>query len=367
MSLEQKAQRELDHDPSTTNENLNLKAFEAGIKTELVRFDEDGNTTLIQDGEFPPILEAVKVAHCPDCHLPRFPYPSIGEGSRVPDPGVEYCKKHVFISNKPADVYNQRYDKDVRAGKGKPKMKNEGEKLVPDKPVKCPIPGCPKTEKITRMGHHLSFDHGNRSGRRAAGKDAMEKIKNNANGNTSSGSRKSTPTTTATPNGRSSPNKRELDEMESDESPQQTKKSKQDSFAKKPPLPKSQNSSQHSSNLNQVETQISDDDFADDGDDHRDGDFGSSFGDPKKRKKSPPKAKPVKLKSSKPLQPKAKVPAAKKPAAKTTASGAKKARSATPSEFKPKTKPEVNGNGKPKSGHGPRDSSESSQTMSSPN
>lgn len=391
MQLEQKAEEVLDHDSATANESLNLKAFEANVKTELVRFDEDGNTTLIQDGAFPHIMDAVKVSHCPNCHLPRFPYPTIGEGSKQPEPGVEYCKKHVFIKNKPADIYNVRYAADTKGpGRGNGGRRRAQEAALngsqdspttsppandtQDKPqtyisVKCPI--CTKHHPVHRMGAHLSKDHGNKTGRRAANRDALQKMQNdNANGNTSSGSRRSTPTPANGSKGRSSPTKRDLDEIDSDESPQKPKKAKSLANSKKLQPPSiSKTSSQHSnSNLNQVETQLSDDDFVDDdGDDHRDGDFGSISVETKKKKKAAPKttkSKPVKdpMKNGDATLPEK---TQKKKAAKTTATGSKKPRPVTPSDSKAKVKTEVNGHGKKQTG--PRGSSESSQTLSSPN
>jgi hypothetical protein len=357
--LEQKAQKDLGLDSSTTND-LNLQAFKAGIKTEFVRFDEDGNTTLIQDGLFPPIMEAVKVVHCSDCHLPRFPYPTTGQDSQVPDPGVEYCKKHVFVNAKPADIYDQIYACDNKPGKGKPKNKIEGsQKIVQDRSIKCPMRDCTKTEKMNRMAHHLAYEHGNQTGRRGAHKDALAKIKGSGSGNASSGSRKSTPA----PNGRSSPKKRDNGEIDSDESPQLPKKPKSAPVVKKP-HPNSQSSSQHSnSNLNRMETQLSDDDSVDEDDDDRDGDFGSMPASLKK-KKSPPKTTKPKAKPTKQASKNGGATFPEKKKAANTTTSTKKARSATPSEPKAKVNTQANGNTKKKPT--PRGSSESSQTMSSP-
>lgn len=387
MLLEQKAQEDLSHDSTTTNENLNVKTFEAKVTTEFVRFDEDGNTSLIQEGAFPHIMDAIKVAHCPDCHLPRFPYPTVGEGSRVPEPGVEYCKKHVFVKNKPADIYNQRYAADKKGpGRGNGKKKgleaalngsqdspttsppaNEvQEKLVQYPSVKCPIKGCPKHNPICRIGYHLSKDHGNKTGRRAANRDALQKMQNdNANGNTSSGSRKSTPTPANGSRGRSSPTKRDLDEIDSDESPQKPKKAKSKKL--QPPSMSKTSSQLSSSNLNQVETQLSDDEFIDDSDDHRDGDFGSISVETKKKKKAAPKATKSKAAKAPMKNGDAILPekSQKKKATKTTSTGSKKPRAPTPSDAKAKIKSEANGHSKKQTGL--RGDSESSQTLSSPN
>ena len=44
-------------------------------------------------------LQTTKQFLCPNCGLPRLLYPTEGKGARVPEPGVEYCKKRPFIDN----------------------------------------------------------------------------------------------------------------------------------------------------------------------------------------------------------------------------------------------------------------------------
>ncbi|KAE8450233.1 hypothetical protein EG329_006660 [Mollisiaceae sp. DMI_Dod_QoI] len=389
--LEQKAQAAHEHDPNPTNPSNdppNLEASRAHVQTDTAYFDKEGNTSLHDKVD---IMQSVAEVYCPDCRLPRFPYPTEGEGRRTPAVGVQYCKKRVFVKNWPADVYNQRYAADKKGpGKGNGKKKAGPTKEVTpsgsqdspttsppandvqDKPiplpsVKCPAKGCTKHLPVSRVGAHLARDHG--SGRRAANRDALERIQNNS-GYASSGSRNATPAPVNGSKGRSSPNKRDLDDLDSEESPQKPKKAKAVTKKLKAPSMSKTSSQLSSSNLNHVETQISDDDYEDDGDDHRDGDFGTISVDAKKKKKAAPKvtkSKPVKdpvkngdgswLEKEK-----------KKKATKTPAAASKKPRPVTPPDSKANIKNEVNGHGeKPKGQNGTRGESDSSQTLSSPN
>ncbi|KUJ23380.1 uncharacterized protein LY89DRAFT_728133 [Mollisia scopiformis] len=385
--LEEKAQKALDPESSSTLDSLNIQAGQAKIKTETAYFDVDGNTSLLQDEHvpFPPVLEAVPIVYCLNCRLPRFPYPTEGVGSREPDAETVYCKKHVYVKNHPADIYNQRYTIDQKGpGRGNGRKKDKAQELTPngsqDSPApsppsnnqnqqvplnhsKCPL-NCGRHIAIKKMGWHLQREHAN--GSRTSSKAAMEKIQK-TNGYTSSRSRNSTPAPANGSKGRTSPNKRDLDDFDSDESPQKPKKAR--NGATKPKVPStSKTSSQISnSNLNHVETHASDDEY-DDGDDRRDGDFGSTAAKAKRKDKTA--AKPTKSKVTKDTMKNGnaskleKKP--KKTGGKTPAPASKKPRPVTPPDSKATVKPEVNGQEK-KEHSGPRGSSESSQTLSSPN
>ncbi|CZR51657.1 uncharacterized protein PAC_01534 [Phialocephala subalpina] len=401
IRLEQHAETTLKYDSTSIDEPLNIAAARAGIRTDVAWFDEEGYTTLDNPPKGNPegklavhvnIMAAVEDALCPNCHLPRHPYPNQSSGSRNPEPGTQYCQKHIFLDNRPHDVYNQRFAADIKGpGKGNGKKKSgpakestpngsqdsptasppaseTQEKAVLYPSVKCPAIGCTKSALIQRMGAHLATYHTN-SGR-AAHREARERMQN-TNGYGSSGSRNTTPAPTNGNKGRSSPSKRDLDDFDSEESPQKPKKPKTVTKNLKA-APLSKNPSQISnSNLNQVQTQSTDGE-----------DSGSDYGstkpkDPKKKtatatkpSKSKPVKDPVKNGDSTYTEKDTKKKATKTPAATSTS---KKARPVTPPESKTKVRSEVNGHvKKPKdpkdqNGPGPKGESDSSQTMSSSN
>ncbi|KAF8864656.1 hypothetical protein BDZ45DRAFT_721625 [Acephala macrosclerotiorum] len=397
IRLEQHAEATLKYDSNSADGALNIAAARAGIRTEIAWFDEEGYTTL----DNPPegnaegrhavhvnIMAAVEDTLCPNCHLPRLPYANQSDGSRNLQPGVEYCEKHVFVDNRPLDVYNQRFQADIKGpGKGNGKKKSASakevtpsgsqdspngsppatetkEKVVQFAHVKCPAKGCVKSFQIQRMGAHLAREHG--TGGRAAHREARERIQN-TNGYGSSASRNTTPVPTNGTKGRSSPSKRDIDEFDSEESPQKQKKAKTVSKNLKA-APLNRNPSQISnSNLSHVRTQSS-----------SGNDSGSEYDESKKKTSKkiatiskPMKSKPVKdpMKNGDATYPEKET---KKKATKTpaTTSNSKKARATTPPESKTKVKSEVNGHGKKskdQNGARPKGESDSSQTMSSPN
>ncbi|KAG7291891.1 hypothetical protein NEMBOFW57_001915 [Staphylotrichum longicolle] len=201
-------------------------------------------------------LKSTKEILCPRCHLPRLLHPTDGKGSRKPDPGVIYCKKHPYIEKPGYDIYGQTW---VAPGPGRGKKKKD-QKLDPNDPS-SPAPGaegsakdrppnvlsfpsatCSKCKRcilVTRLNNHMGSCIGN-SGRNAS-RAAAQKISNGSNGgsqnndNTPPGSQKGTPL----PGSRAaSPRKRDGDEFdedaeESDQNNPKKKKAKPNALTKK--------------------------------------------------------------------------------------------------------------------------------------
>jgi len=189
---------------------------------------EDGKVTLKGNP-----LKTTSEILCPRCHLPRLLYPTDGKGSRKPDPGVVYCKKHPYIEKPGYDIYGQTW---VAPGPGRGKKKKDMEKkqqLDPnnDSPGMTPTPDskerppnvlsfpsatCSKCKRcilVTRLNNHMGACIGN-SGRNAS-RAAAQKITNgnSQNDNTPPSSQKGTPL----PGSRAgSPRKRDGDEFDED-------------------------------------------------------------------------------------------------------------------------------------------------------
>lgn len=259
-------------------------------------------------------LRTTSDIRCTRCGLPRLLYPTDGYGAKIPEPGVEYCRKHPFIDKPYHDIYGQTY---VPLGPGRGKKKkdminplakestpngsasstnsppaNEAPKPIPFPHAKCQ--NCGTFLPIKRMSNHMAKCIG--GGGRDSSRTALLKIQNGGangsgsqNGNTSPSSRQSTPTS-ARAASRSSPNKRSAgDDFDSDSPPQKKKKKiiKKTAATKlKPPkTSKSIMGSQHSaSNLSFEEKapQSDDDEDEEDGD----GDYGTVVVEPKAKAKA---------------------------------------------------------------------------------
>ena len=190
---------------------------------------EDGKVTLKGNP-----LKTTQEILCPRCHLPRLLYPTDGKGSRKPDPGVIYCKRHPYIDKPGFDIYGQTW---VPPGPGRGKKKKDMEKKLEattDSPGVTPAPDskerpsnvlsfpsatCSKCKRcilVTRLNNHMGSCIGN-SGRNAS-RAAAQKISNGSNGNsqndnTPPSSQKGTPL----PGSRAaSPRKRDGDEFDED-------------------------------------------------------------------------------------------------------------------------------------------------------
>ncbi|KAK1763544.1 hypothetical protein QBC33DRAFT_240401 [Phialemonium atrogriseum] len=187
---------------------------------------EDGKVTLKGNP-----LKTTKEILCPRCHLPRLLHPTDGKGSRKPEPGVVYCKKHPFIEKPGFDIYGQTW---VAPGPGRGKKKKDMEKKLDpnsDSPGMTPTPDskdrppnvlsfpsatCSKCKRcilVTRLNNHMGSCIGN-SGRNAS-RAAAQKISNGNghNDSTPPSSQKGTPL----PGSRAaSPRKRDGDEFDED-------------------------------------------------------------------------------------------------------------------------------------------------------
>ncbi len=250
------------------------RANTAAIKVEKLALDAtDGTTTdpkpdveietdaaIYKDGKVTlkgNPLKSIKEILCPRCHLPRLLHPTDGKGSKKPDPGVIYCKKHPYIEKAGYDIYGQTW---VAPGPGRGKKKKD-QKLDPGDPsspatgaegsakdrppnvLSFPSATCSKCKRcilVTRLNNHMGSCIGN-SGRNAS-RAAAQKISNGSNGgsqnndNTPPGSQKGTPL----PGSRAtSPRKRDVDEFdedaeESDHAPNpKKKKAKPNALTKK--------------------------------------------------------------------------------------------------------------------------------------
>lgn len=245
-------------------------------------------------------LKTTTDIRCQRCGLPRLLHPTDGNGAKAPEPGVEYCKKHPFIDKPYHDIYGQTY---VPQGPGRGKKKKDmvnplskeaTRRNTPNgsqgssansppaneipKPIAFPHAKCLNCGTflpIKRMSNHMAKCIG--GGGRDSSRTALLKIQNgngsgtsSQNGNTSPGSRQSTPTSgRAASNARSSPNKRTAgDDFDSDSPPQKKKKKViKKATATKLKLPKSISASQHSaSNLSFEEKAPNSEDEEDDDD-----------------------------------------------------------------------------------------------------
>lgn len=266
-------------------------------------------------------LKTTPEIRCKRCGLPRLLHPTDGYGARTPDPNVEYCKKHPFIDKAYHDIYGQTY---VPQGPGRGKKKKDminplakesTRRSTPTgsqgssansppaheapKPIAFPHAKCLNCGTflpIKRMSNHMAKCIG--GGGRDSSRTALLKIQNgngngpsSQNGNTSPGSRQSTPASgRAASNARSSPNKRSAgDEYDSDSPPQKKKKKiviKKTAATKlKPPKAKPLSASQHSaSNLSFEEKAPQSEDEEDD--DDGDGEYGTVVVEAKSKSKT---------------------------------------------------------------------------------
>lgn len=268
-------------------------------------------------------LKTTPEIRCHKCGLPRLLHPTDGNGGRRVDPDIEYCKKHPYIDKPYHDVYGQTF---VPDGPGRGKKKKD--MINPLKPQKentpngsqdsSPPPGeeerkpiqfphskcnnCNSHIPIRRMNPHMVKCIG--GGGRTASRDAKTKMANgngSQTGATPPTSRNSTPG--PGPNGnrkdRSSPNKRDADELDSEESPQKKKKlfKKNPTFKLKAPKMAKNPSQLSASGLSFESKPPASDEEDVEADDDRDGDFNEKSISVKARKEN--KLKPIK-KFSKP-------------------------------------------------------------------
>ena len=233
----------------TSATTTGFPVFPGKVETPGAIYD-NGQITLIGNP-----LETTKDVICPRCRLPQLQYPTKGEGARVPDPTVKYCKLQPFVKMAGHDIHGKPFpsnnvsaaklrkekkEKEVAAAKAQsqaeqasangsidtpngtppPNSDSKGTKVTSYPHVKCPV--CLQHKQVTRFAKHLDQCMGI-SGRQSS-RNAMAKIE--ASQGTPSGSRTGTPV----PGSRSSPSKRNRDddddeeEQESDETPKKKKK-----------------------------------------------------------------------------------------------------------------------------------------------
>ncbi|KAL3426569.1 transcriptional activator [Phlyctema vagabunda] len=257
-------------------------------------------------------LKTIQEIRCSKCGLPRLLHPTDGNGAQKPDPSVEYCKRRPFIEKKGFDIYGQTFQPEG-PGRGKKKQPNplvaqagSQDSSSPNdasKPINFPHAKCHHCNTflpIKRMNNHMAKCIG--GGGRDSSRTALWKIQNgNGNGNSSQngstppGSRNGTPmpaTSSSQPKSKTSPNKRDADDYESEESPEKKKKKliktkvslsnlSKSNKLKAPKMSKS--ASQHSSSNLSFEHRLpaSDDDNNDDSD--GDGEYGTVVVEPKKK------------------------------------------------------------------------------------
>jgi hypothetical protein len=260
-------------------------------------------------------LKTTQEIRCTRCGLPRLLCPTDGNGARTPDPGVEYCKKHPFIDKPYHDIYGQTY---VPLGPGRGKKKkdminplakestpngsqgsstnsppaNEAPKPIAFPHAKCL--NCGTFLPIKRMSNHMAKCIG--GGGRDSSRNALLKIQNgngsgagSQNGNTSPGSRQSTPTSNRAAS-RSSPNKRSAgDDFDSDSPPQKKKKKvikkAPATKLKVPKISKSILGGQHSASNLSFEEKAPQSDAEEDEEDG-DGEYGTVVVEPKTKAKA---------------------------------------------------------------------------------
>lgn len=195
---------------------------------------DDGNIYIVGNP-----LETIKEIRCSKCGLPRLLHPTIG-GTQNSDPTIQYCKRRPFVDKPNHDIYGQPFKqvgpvKRTRKTKGKDLLlENQAE---PGSSFESPAPSPPEAEtkkkvasnvapdvECQRCGHsvrvnffanHLAKCMG--IGGRASGRAAALKINGQATGSqggsTPPVSRKGTPL----PPDKTSPQKREAEELEDDE------------------------------------------------------------------------------------------------------------------------------------------------------
>lgn len=179
-------------------------------------------------------LKTTKDIICPRCHLPRLLYPTDGKGSRKPDPGGIYCKKHPPIDKPGYDIYGQTW---VPQGPGRGKKKKDMEKKLdesgapeqrPANVLSFPSATCIKCKRcilVTRLNNHMGGCIGN-SGR-SASRAAAQKISNGSNGNSQDATPPASQKGTPRPGSRaSSPKKRDADQVEEDDDDEDVPKKK---------------------------------------------------------------------------------------------------------------------------------------------
>jgi DNA-directed RNA polymerase subunit RPC12/RpoP len=196
---------------------------------------DDGNIYIVGNP-----LETMKEVRCPKCGLPRLLHPAIG-GRQTPDPTIEYCKRRPFVDKPNHDIYGQPFKqvgpvKNTRKSKGKGFLAAENQAEAGSS-FESPAPSPPEAEtkkkvprnvapdvECQRCGHSVRVSHFSNHlakcmgiGGRASGRAAALKINGQATGSQGGStppiSRRSTPL----PLDKTSPQKRDVEELEDDE------------------------------------------------------------------------------------------------------------------------------------------------------
>ena len=381
--VEQKAEELGVTDPPSPSEK---DALPQEVETDAVKYTNPGSQGAAEVTLKGNPLKTTMEIRCGRCKLPRLLHPTDGVGARNPEPGKEYCKKRPYIKKPYFDIYGQTF---VPEGPGRGKKKKDfvnpaleqaakegtpnGSQDSPGgspsaegpiKPISFPHAKCISCNNflpVKRMNNHMLKCIG--GGGRSTARDAMSKMKNGngSNGATPPVSRSTTPIPGAKDaKSKSSPKKREAEVLESEDSPHKRKKLslKKSSTGpsshmlklKAPSMMKT--SSQHSaSNLSfeQRASNSEDEEYEEaslEGDDDRDGEYGSS--DSKKKKKKS---------------------VAKKKLMDRTGAGVKKVKSPKTGSkpILPPTRPGAKAKNGGVNGKDRDAQSESSQTLSSPN
>lgn len=281
-----------------------------------------------------PFVSTTEI-RCGKCKLPRLLYPTEGHGARKPELGKEYCKKRPYISKPYFDIYGQTF---VPEGPGRGKKKKDminpllaqaakentpngfhdspgasPSSLLEGLPKPIPFPhakcqNCNAFMPIKRMNNHMAKCIGGNG--RGSSKAALMKIKNgNGNGSqdgaTPPGSRSGTPVPgghSKDANRKTSPNKRDADDLDSEDSPHKKKKLMKKGILNgqslkiklKAPGMKKTGSQISGSNLSfeqKVPNSDDEEDAEGSGDDERDGEYGASSQNAKKKTKDASKSK----------------------------------------------------------------------------
>ncbi|KAK5991034.1 hypothetical protein PT974_09310 [Cladobotryum mycophilum] len=159
---------------------------------------------------------------CPRCHLPRLLYPTDGKGSRKPESGLNYCKRHPYIEKPGCDIYGQSW---VGPGPGRGKKKKDmdkkdgnadsGPEQRPPNVLSFPSATCSKCKRcilVTRLNNHMGSCIGN-SGRNASRAAAQRMNGGSQHEPTPPPSSKATPTSGSRG---ASPKKREASDDDDD-------------------------------------------------------------------------------------------------------------------------------------------------------
>lgn len=196
---------------------------------------DDGNIYVVGNP-----LETMKEIRCPKCGLPRLLHPAIGGAQNLDSP-IQYCKRRPFVDKPNHDIYGQPFK---QVGPVKRTRKTKGKELLavekqaePGSSFESPAPSPPEAEikkkaasnvapdvECQRCGHsvrvnffanHLAKCMG--IGGRASGRAAALKINGQATGSQGGStppiSRRGTPL----PPDKTSPQKREAEDLEDDE------------------------------------------------------------------------------------------------------------------------------------------------------